>query len=77
MAGQKILLFLSSLVDPALAKGASKVALLIGTLLLLINHGVAIFNHQMTTSRWISAGVSYLIPYLVGIHGRSASQQKK
>lgn len=67
--------FFSNLINPYMAAPALKVALLVGSILLFINHGVALFHGQMTSQRWVSALLSYLVPYLVSIHGRSASKQ--
>jgi hypothetical protein len=64
-----------SLVDPKLALTAAKVAVTVGSLLLLINHGAAIANGQMSRGRWISALLTYVVPYLVSIHGQYVSQK--
>ncbi|MDZ7646540.1 MAG: nitrate/nitrite transporter NrtS [Cytophagales bacterium] len=68
--------FLLNLFNPLLAVPALKVALVVGSILFIINHGVSLYHGQMTTQRWVSALLSYLVPYLVSIHGRSASNQK-
>ncbi len=62
--------YLAALKNPRLMTKAIRVALVIGTLLLLINHGAAIRAGTMTRDRWFSAGLTYLIPYLVSIHGQ-------
>ncbi|PZV00560.1 MAG: hypothetical protein DCF32_17340 [Leptolyngbya sp.] len=62
--------YLSALVNPHLAARAVRVALFIGTLLFVINHGVAVRSGTMTQARWISAGLTYLVPYAVSIHGQ-------
>ncbi|NEP47338.1 MAG: hypothetical protein F6K65_00175 [Moorea sp. SIO3C2] len=49
---------------------ALRVALVVGSLLFVINHGSALLQGQMTQQRWISAGLTYMVPYLVNIHGQ-------
>ncbi len=68
--------FISNLFNPLLAGPALKVALVVGSILFIINHGVSFYHYQMTSQRWLSAFLSYLVPYMVSIHGRSASNQK-
>ncbi len=46
-----------------------KVALVVGTLLGLINHGDAMLAGTMTARRWIQVGLTYLVPYLVATYG--------
>jgi hypothetical protein len=62
--------YLAALVTPSLAVRGLRVALVIGTLLFVINHGAALRTGTMTQSRWISAGLTYLVPYAVSIHGQ-------
>lgn len=62
--------YLNALVTPHLARRALRVALIIGTLLFVINHGAAVRSGAMTQARWISAGLTYLVPYAVSIHGQ-------
>ncbi|NEO39540.1 MAG: hypothetical protein F6J90_25680 [Moorea sp. SIOASIH] len=49
---------------------ALKVALVVGSVLFVINHGSALLQGQMNRERWISGGLTYMIPYLVNIHGQ-------
>ncbi|WP_317619337.1 nitrate/nitrite transporter NrtS [Laspinema sp. D2d] len=64
------------LFNPRFAPTAVKVALFVGTVLFVINHGKAFLNGQMNQDRWISAGLSYCLPYLVNIHGQFASNAR-
>lgn len=64
----------ASLVDPKFATTGLKVALVVGSLLLLINHGHALVRGQMSRERWISALLTYCVPYLVNIHGQYMSE---
>ncbi|TVQ11663.1 MAG: hypothetical protein EA368_05290 [Leptolyngbya sp. DLM2.Bin27] len=69
--------YLKALVTPQIAKRAMRVALLIGTLLFVINHGTAVRSGTMTQARWISAGLTYLVPYGVSVHGQYLGQAKQ
>jgi hypothetical protein len=62
--------YLRALVNPPMARRAVRVALVIGTLLFVINHGAAVRSGTMTQARWLSAGLTYLVPYAVSIHGQ-------
>ncbi|MCG9886537.1 MAG: nitrate/nitrite transporter NrtS [Cyanobacteria bacterium] len=62
--------------DRDLAPTALRVALTVGTLLLLVNHGRAIATGAMTRDRWIAALLTYGVPYCVNIHGQAASRTR-
>lgn len=68
--------YFTALVNPAFARPSIKVALIVGTMLLLINHGATIWNDQMTPKRWFSAVLTYVVPYLVSIHGKYSVNNK-
>lgn len=70
-----ILGYLSALGSRQLMPTAARVALVVGTLLLTINHGSTIITGQMTQGRWISAMLTYLVPYSVSIHGQYISRR--
>lgn len=55
---------------------AIKVALVVGSVLFIINHAGAWLTGTMTTQRWVSAFLSYIVPYLVSIHGRVSSEKQ-
>ncbi|WP_421654415.1 nitrate/nitrite transporter NrtS [Leptothermofonsia sp. ETS-13] len=69
--------FWSSLFNPNFVPTALKVALFVGTVLLLINHGHALLQGQMSRDRWISAVLTYCVPYIVNIHGQFVSASRK
>jgi AhpD family alkylhydroperoxidase len=62
--------------DRDLAPTALRVALTVGTLLLLVNHGRAIATGAMTRDRWVAALLTYCVPYCVNIHGQAASRAR-
>lgn len=68
--------YLLSLFDKEFISTGLKTALFVGTLLFLINHGVAFFRGEMTRDRWISAFLTYLMPYLVSVYGQYAYRRK-
>ncbi len=68
--------YVECLFDPVLAVPGVKVALLVGTILLFINHAEALLHNNMTGHRWVSALLSYVVPYMVSIHGRFSARNK-
>ncbi|MBV5262113.1 hypothetical protein FLX56_27350 [Synechococcus moorigangaii CMS01] len=56
---------------------AIRVALIVGTLLFSINHGSALVGGTMTRTRWISAGLTYVVPYCVNLHGQLTSRRRQ
>jgi hypothetical protein len=69
--------YLRCLIDPKFAKPAFKVAIVIGTLLFAINHGSAVLHGKMNRDRWISALLTYIVPYCVNIHGQFISRSQR
>lgn len=65
--------YFASLIDPKFVPTALKVALVVGSILFMINHGHALLTGTMKRDRWISAGLTYLVPYFVNIHGQYIS----
>ena len=56
---------------------AIKVALIIGSILFAINHGPAVIDGAMTTGRWISVVLSYIVPYCVYIFGKMSNLKQE
>jgi hypothetical protein len=69
--------YLVSLADREFIATGIKTALLVGSMLFAINHGPAVLRQQMTRDRWISGGLTYLMPYLVNVYGQYASRSRK
>lgn len=67
----------AALVDKKLMPTALKVAVIVGTLLFVINHGAALIQGSMMRSRWMSALLTYLVPYCVNIHGQYVSRLRR
>lgn len=74
MKSKAIKHYIDSLSDRQLMPSAIKVALVVGSILFTINHGWAVIQDQMTLARWISGGLTYIVPYLVNIHGQHISR---
>ena len=73
---------LRRMLDLAVADGAPKrafwVAVIVGTVLNLINQGDAIFGDP--TLNWLKLGLTYVVPFLVSTHGAVSarlSQEKR
>ncbi|MBP0021373.1 MAG: nitrate/nitrite transporter NrtS [Cyanobacteria bacterium SBLK] len=69
--------YLAALCDRNFAPTGLKVAAIVGSILLVINHGSALASQQMTQERWLSAILTYLVPYAVNIHGQFISQKNR
>ncbi|ANV82923.1 hypothetical protein AWQ21_00025 [Picosynechococcus sp. PCC 7003] len=69
--------YLKLLGDRAIHSTALRVALTVGTVLFCINHSLAVVNGTMTRTRWISAVVTYFVPYCVSTHGQMTSRVRQ
>jgi len=69
--------FAAALLDRDLMPTALKVAAVVGSILFTINHGGALVQGKMTGDRWISGLLTYLVPYIVNIHGQYVSRSRK
>lgn len=69
--------YFKCLTEPKFAKPAVRVALFVGTLLFIINHGAAVIQGEMSRERWISGLLTYIVPYMVNIHGQFISRVGK
>jgi hypothetical protein len=69
--------FCLCLFDQDMIPTALKVSVVVGSILFVINHGSAFVQGQMNRERWISAGITYIVPYMVNIHGQYISRSRK
>ncbi len=53
-----------------------RTAAVVGTLLFVINHGLALLRGEMTAERWGATSMSYLMPYLVNVYGQYSYRRK-
>ncbi len=63
--------------DPALRPTAIHVALVVGSLLFVLNHGAAVLEGKMNRDLWIAGLITYLVPYTVSIHGQYVARSKR
>lgn len=66
----------ASLVNPDFIPSGVKTAVLVGSLLFMINHGTAFWRGQMTQERWISVMLTYVMPYLVNVYGQYSYRRR-
>jgi hypothetical protein len=69
--------YFRALLSPEFAPTGMRVALVVGTILLTINHGSAITSSRMTSDRWLAGLLTYLVPYMVNIHGQYSSYRRQ
>ena len=69
--------FCAALFDRDLMPTALKVAVVVGSILFFINHGEPLMQKKMTRDRWFSALLTYLVPYVVNIHGQYISRSTR
>ncbi len=67
---EAVLGFCQAWVSPVFRSIALKVSLIVGSVLFVVNHGAAVIEGEMTTERWLSVVVTYLVPYTVSVHGQ-------
>ena len=68
--------YFQALINPNYGKKAAQVAVVVGTVLFAINHGSALAQGKMSKSRWLSALLTYAVPYSVSVHGRYDSSRR-
>lgn len=51
--------------QPSVVKRALKYAIVVGAILITINHGDAILRGDLPDVRWFRMGLTMLVPYLV------------
>jgi hypothetical protein len=54
--------------ERSIRERAIKVALVVGTLLVIINHGDALLSGEVTIKAYIQMGLTYLVPYGVSTY---------
>jgi hypothetical protein len=69
--------YFRALLSPEFSPTGIRVALVVGTILLTINHGSAIVSSRMTGDRWLAGLLTYIVPYMVNIHGQYSSYRRQ
>ena len=54
--------------DPSVMKRAAKVALIVGVVIALINHGDRMMNGGMDGMAWLKCALTFLVPYCVSTY---------
>jgi hypothetical protein len=54
-----------------------RIALIVGTLLSLINQGSVIFGGHATTATWIRVGMNYVVPFCVSSIGFLSATRRR
>lgn len=68
--------YILSLFDPEFIATGLKTAVFVGSLLFIINHGLAFLRGEMNRERWISVIATYAMPYLVNVYGQYSYRRK-
>ncbi len=50
---------------PSVVRTATRFALIVGPILVMINHGDSIITGEMTTIDWLKSALTMLVPYTV------------
>lgn len=55
---------------------AAKMALIVGTLLAIINYGEKVITLSMTSTEWFKLAITYLVPFSVSVWSANAAIDK-
>ncbi len=73
----KVLNFGRAWISPVFRPTALKVSLVVGSVLFAVNHGAAVITGEMSIERWVSAAVTFLVPYTVSVHGQFVAKSRQ
>jgi hypothetical protein len=62
--------------NSSIQKRAIKIALIVGTLLCIINYGDKIISNTMITSDWFKMLLTYFVPYGVSLYSAITTLKK-
>lgn len=51
--------------QPEVIRTATRFALIVGPLLVMINHGDSIINNTMSREEWLKSALTMIVPYIV------------
>ncbi|MDX8397048.1 MAG: nitrate/nitrite transporter NrtS [Mariprofundaceae bacterium] len=51
--------------QPKVVRTATRFALIVGPILVMINHGDMIIDHTMSREEWLKSALTMLVPYIV------------
>jgi hypothetical protein len=69
--------FFREAVQPETVRTAARVALIVGTVLALINHYDLLLDAPFTLKTGFQIGLSYLVPYCVSTHGQVSARKRE
>ncbi len=69
--------FIAYCTEPDTLLRSIKTALIVGTILVLINHGSEVLSGQFAWSWVIPALVTYLVPFSVATHGQEQGKRQR
>jgi hypothetical protein len=69
--------FFREALEPETIRTAARVALLVGTVLALINHFDLLMDAPFTVKSGVQIGLTYLVPYCVSTHGQVTAKTRK
>ncbi|NRB05846.1 MAG: nitrate/nitrite transporter NrtS [Rhodobacteraceae bacterium] len=61
--------------SPAVRGRALRIAAIVGTVLIAINHGDNMIMGTMTWSNWLKCGLTYLVPFCVSSYSSAKAMQ--
>jgi hypothetical protein len=64
------------LISPEVIPSAFNAAVVVGSMLFVINHEKALIAGQMTSDRWLSVALTYVVPYLVNAHRQYVAKNR-
>lgn len=63
--------------DPALLRRSLRVALVVGTLLTLINQGPTLWSQPVTAGLAVRIGLTYVVPFCVATYGALSNARRR
>ncbi len=70
-------MFFKLALSKSVVTNAIKVSLVVGSVLVAINHGDAIMNNEINLERALKIGLNYLVPYLVASYSAVKALQQQ
>ena len=71
---KKHLIWLTTAAEPSILKRSLMVSAIVGTILMVINHGDVIVSGHISLLHLYKIGLSYLVPFLVSSYSSVASK---
>lgn len=66
--------FLAVATQRAVVMRSLRIAVVVGTILGLVNHGGALVSGHVTAAEWVQIAVSYVVPFFVATWSAAAQQ---